>query len=349
MTSCVVTGGAGFIGCALSGALAERFDEVVAVDVLHPQVHLSRTRPAALDARVRLDVADVTLAATWDDLLSEVKPDVVVHLAAETGTGVSLTEATRHAMVNVVGTTQLVDALVRHEAQPRAIVLASSRAVYGEGAWRDGDQTVYPGQRTHEELAAHRWQWPGLTPVRQRASVVEARPVNVYGATKLAQENLVGSWCQAMGVVPIVLRLQNVYGEGQSLTNPYTGIVPLFAGRARSGGVIPVFEDGQIVRDFVHVSDVVAAIIAALDRGEATTVPFDIGTGLPTTIAALARVVASVYGAPDPVVTGEFRDGDVRYAVADVTDAVTRLGWEPRVDLETGVARLCAWIDGSDR
>lgn len=349
MTSCVVTGGAGFIGCALSTALADRFDEVVAVDVLHPQVHPTRTRPAALDARVRLDVSDVTLASTWDDVLSDVTPDVVVHLAAETGTGVSLTEATRHAMVNVVGTTQLLDALLRHDARPRAVVLASSRAVYGEGAWTDGQNIVYPGQRSHEQLVAHEWQWPDLTPVPQRSSVVEAHPVNVYGATKLAQENLLGSWCQAMGVVPIVLRLQNVYGEGQSLTNPYTGIVPLFAGHARQGEVIPVFEDGQIVRDFVHISDVVAAITAALDRGEATARPFDIGTGRPTTIATLARIVASVYGAPEPRITGEFRDGDVRYATADPTDAVARLGWQPRVGLEAGIARLCAWIDGSDR
>lgn len=344
--TCLLTGGAGFIGCAISKGLAETFDQVVAVDNLHPQVHATQERPAALDARVQLQVADVTHAADWDRLLAAVRPDVVVHLAAETGTGQSLTEATRHAQVNVVGTTQMLDALVRHEALPERIVLTSSRAVYGEGLWADDSgQTTYPGQRTHAMLEAGQWDFPGLTPTAQQSSQVQANPANVYAATKYCQENLVASWCGSFGVAPVLFRLQNVYGPGQSLINPYTGIVSLFVRLAKQGKSIPVYEDGQIIRDFVFIDDVAAAVVAgALHPGPQTT-PYDIGLGERTTIMDIAQTVASRYGAPAPHITGQFRDGDVRAAWADTTAARTGLGWEPQVSVTEGLSRLCDWID----
>lgn len=350
MTTCLVTGGAGFIGTALSSQLAARFDDVIALDNLHPQVHARGTRPEPLDPRVRLVVGDVTSAATWDALLATVSPDVVVHLAAETGTAQSLTEATRHAAVNVVGTTQMLDALVRHDALPQSIVLTSSRAVYGEGAWSGADgAVVYPGQRSREQLERAEWAFGDLRPLPQRSAHVEPRPTSVYGATKLAQEHILKSWCLALRVTPILLRLQNVYGPGQSLTNPYTGIVPFFAQVARDGGSIPVFEDGGIIRDFVYIDDVVAAIVAALDVGRATTTPYDVGSGSATSILELARIVARIYGAPEPTVVGRFRDGDVRFASAAIDDTVAQLGWCPTVAPEEGVAMLCAWIDASAR
>ena len=148
-----MTGGAGFIGCALSSILPDHFTRVVAMDSLHPQVHKTQDRPAALDERVEFFHGDVTIPQDWDTLLSDVKPTVIIHLAAETGTGQSLTEATRHAAVNVGGTAQLLDALVRHGAQPERIVLTSSRAVYGEGAWKGADGSLsYPGQRSRAML-----------------------------------------------------------------------------------------------------------------------------------------------------------------------------------------------------
>ena len=165
-TTALITGGAGFIGCALAGRLRGRFDRVVAMDSLHPQVHSTRTRPAALHEAVELVVADVTHPAAWDELLTHVRPDAVVHLAAETGTAQSLTEASRHASVNVVGTTTMLDAFTRHDALPDRVVLASSRAVYGEGAWQDASgAVVLPGQRSHAMLAAGAWDFPGLTPL----------------------------------------------------------------------------------------------------------------------------------------------------------------------------------------
>ncbi|HUX69721.1 MAG TPA: NAD-dependent epimerase/dehydratase family protein, partial [Cellulomonadaceae bacterium] len=169
--TCLVTGGAGFIGTAMSGGLVSRFDRVVAIDNLHPQIHPRPERPTELDPAVELVVGDVTDPSAWDALLDTVRPDVVVHLAAETGTGQSLAESTRHAMTNVVGTTQMLDALRRHDSMPRRIVLSSSRAVYGEGAWRDvAGQLYYPGQRTAEILERGEWDFPGSQPVAMAAA-----------------------------------------------------------------------------------------------------------------------------------------------------------------------------------
>jgi len=346
---CLVTGGAGFIGCAVSGALADAFGSVVALDNLHPQVHASGERPTALDPRVELVVGDVTHEQVWDDLLAGRRPRVVLHLAAETGTAQSLTESTRHATTNVVGTTRMLDALARHDVRPARIVLASSRAVYGEGAWQGADGVVHqPGQRSHAMLAASHWDFPGLTPLPAGDPRMAPAPTSVYGATKLAQEHVLRAWALAVGVKPSVLRLQNVYGPGQSLTNPYTGIVPLFARLARAGEPIPVFEDGAILRDFVHVDDVARALVLAVTGDAVPSGAVDIGSGEATSVLELARRVAAVYDAPPPRVTGAFRDGDVRACWADPSPAAHELGWSPTVMLAQGLPQLCAWIDAQD-
>jgi dTDP-L-rhamnose 4-epimerase len=343
----LVTGGAGFIGCALSTGLADRFDTVVAFDNLHPQIHEIRERPAALDERVTFIKGDVTSAADWDALLAEHRPDVVAHLAAETGTGQSLTEATRHAAVNVVGTTEMLDAFVRHDALPEKVVLTSSRAVYGEGAWQAEDGTVvYPGQRSDEMLASGTWDFPGLTATPFESSRVKPTPTSVYGATKLAQENILTSWALALHVTPVIYRLQNVYGPGQSLSNPYTGIVSFFAQKARAGEVIPVYEDGAIVRDFVFIDDVAQAILQGVDHSGANANAYDIGSGEGTSVLELARMIAEVYGAPEPQINGAYRNGDVRHASCDIAAAKDALDWAPQVPVADGVRRLCSWIDG---
>jgi dTDP-L-rhamnose 4-epimerase len=345
-TTCLVTGGAGFIGCAVSGGLADRYDRVVALDNLHPQVHATRQRPPALDERVELVVGDVTRPDDWDALLDGFSPTAVLHLAAETGTAQSLTEATRHALVNVVGTTELLDALVRHDALPERVVLTSSRAVYGEGAWAGPDGAVsYPGQRSAAMLEAGQWDFPGLTPLPFQSTRTKPTPTSVYGSTKLAQENVLASWCLALNVTPVLFRLQNVYGPGQSLTNPYTGIVSLFAQKAKAGEVIPVYEDGQIIRDFVFIDDVVSALLQGMQHPGGTVDAYDIGSGQGTSILALAELVAAVYGAPAPAVNGMFRNGDVRAASCDITTATAALDWQPQIMVAQGVRRLCEWID----
>lgn len=343
--TCLVTGGAGFIGCALSPALVRRFSSVVAMDSLHPQIHAVRERPAALDPAVELVQGDVTRAVDWDRVLEQLRPDVVVHLAAETGTGQSLDESTRHAMVNVVGTTCMFDAFTRHGAAPERVVLSSSRAVYGEGCWRAEDGRLHhPGQRSQAQLESGQWDFPGLRSEPFRAATTPPAPTSIYGATKLAQEHLLNAWALARGSSPRILRLQNVYGPGQSLSNPYTGIVSLFVRMAKVGRAIPLYEDGEMTRDFVLIDDVAAALLATIDapHGGFTA---DVGTGRAATIRTVAQIIASRYGAPAPEVCGKFRNGDVRHAACDIQDTVAQLDWQPAVSLEEGLERLCRWID----
>jgi dTDP-L-rhamnose 4-epimerase len=295
--------------------------------------------------------ADVTHGPNWDAVLKAVRPTTVVHLAAETGTGQSLTESTRHAMVNGVGTTQMLDGFTRAGHVPEHFVLASSRAVYGEGAWSAAGETFYPDARLHDDLVAGRWDPTGpdgaaATPLVNRAATTEPRPSNVYAATKLLQEHLLAAWSTAMGPALSVLRLQNVYGPGQSLTNSYTGVLTFFSRVALAGEPIDVYEDGAIIRDFVFVGDVVAALAAAVERPPADrrrTV--DIGSGEPSTILEVAELMADLRGAPDPKVSGRFRDGDVRAASADIAEAERELAYAPRTKLRDGVAQLLDWAE----
>lgn len=347
MTNYLITGGAGFIGCATARALLRADPEcrILAIDNLHPQVHPTRMRPADLDERVELVVADITESGTWDEVLPRFKPDHILHLAAETGTGQSLTESTRHAMVNVVGTTRMLDACSSLSVLPRSIALPSSRAVYGEGAWTDAQgQAVYPGQRGHAMLESGTWDFPGLSPAPFSAARTVPAPTSVYGATKLAQENILKSWCNAFGVGSRILRLQNVYGPGQSLFNSYTGILSLFSRQAKAGETIQLYEDGRMIRDFVFIDDVADAFALAV-TGASLDFTIDIGAGRGTTIAEAAEIVAAIYGAPAPQVCGKFRDGDVRHAWCDPAGAFETLGWRARVDYREGIARLCQWID----
>lgn len=341
----LVTGGAGFIGTAISSLLSDA-TEVVAFDNLHPQIHATQDRPAQLDPSVRLVIGDITDASAWDRLLQEFQPETVIHLAAETGTGQSLSESTRHAQVNVVGTTQMLDAFRRNGVQPQRIVLTSSRAVYGEGAWQDdAGQLTYPGQRSVDQLNASTWDFPGLSPIAMRSTEVSPAPVSVYAATKLAQEHLIRVWADSFEVEHVILRLQNVYGPGQSLINPYTGIMSLFCRMAMGGKSIPLYEDGLVRRDFILIDDVARAVVAAAKVTVPPKQAIDIGLGEMHTIADAAGFIAAAYGAPSPVVSGQYRLGDVRHAWADITDARRLLGWEPQYGLEQGVQLLASWIN----
>ncbi len=346
----IVTGGAGFIGAAISGRLADTFDRVIALDNLHPQIHPDRCPSDGFDPRVELFNADITDAAAWDLLLAHDKPDVVIHLAAETGTGQSLTESSRHTSVNVVGTSTMLDALQRNDAAPQRIVLASSRAVYGEGAWQhasgvDEGSVFYPGARPTAMFEAGQWDFPDAYPLPMSGGVVQPRPASVYGVTKLAQEDLLRIWGDAFGTEIGILRLQNVYGPGQTPANPYTGIMSLFCRIARTGGQIPLFEDGQVRRDFVIINDVADAVLRMVEIEKCPTVPIDIGSGTFLTIQHAARIIAGIYRAPEPVVTGEWRHGDVRHAWADPEPAMRLLNFSARVSVEEGFHRLAAWVD----
>ncbi len=346
----LVTGGAGFIGCALAPHLLERGLPVVAVDNLLGQVHPGQARPAALADAVELVVGDVADPAVWDELLTRHRPELVVHLAAETGTAQSLTESTRHATTNVVGTTAMLDAFVRHDALPQHVVLSSSRAIYGEGPWQAADGSVFePAPRSHAQLEAAQWAHVDAaghpaSPLAAQAATTHPNPSSVYGSTKLAQELVLRNWSASFSVPLSVFRLQNVYGPGQSPHNPYTGIITLFHRLASRGETLDVYEDGEINRDFVYIDDVVAALDAGIEQPPADQRVLDVGNGVRTTILDAARLIAAHHGAPEPQISGRFRDGDVRSAWADVTATTEALGWTPTWTFGDGSAAVSDWL-----
>lgn len=347
-TSVLITGGAGFIGCALARRLVEAGYDVAVMDVLHPQVHGDRVA-IDLPPSVRLFTGDVTHAPDWDAVLRLFRPSQIVHLAAETGTAQSLTQATRHGSVNVVGTTQLLDALSRSALVPDQFVLVSSRAVYGEGAWQCGTHVFYPRPRSHAQLLSGIWDPEGpagepAVALPSCAGQTEPRPTSIYAATKLAQEHVLAAWAAGHDTNLSVLRLQNVYGPGQSLTNPYTGVVALFAGLGRAKRPAEVYEDGRIVRDFVFIDDVIDAVTAAVHRPATGPRCLDIGSGIATTIHELACQIAAICDAPEPAVVPKFRDGDVRAASCTIEAAKDELDWRPKWGIEDGLHALLEWI-----
>ena len=338
----LVTGGAGFIGTGLARAFAEEAARWVIVDSLLPQVHgqdATPDLPSGVEL-VRGDVRDVDLLGS---VVRDLVPDVVIHLAAETGTGQSLDLPRRHADVNVTGTAALMEALDTTMSLPRRVVLTSSRAVYGEGAWCDSQgRTRTPPGRSPEMLERGEWDYPGLTSLASRAGTTPAAPCNVYGATKLAQEHMLSAWTIARGVSLGAARLQNVYGPGQSPINPYTGITTLFFRLAWQGKSIPVYEDGKIIRDFVLIDDVVRAVGEVARSDQACLV--DVGSGVASSIHDAAREIARIAGAPEPTVTGQFRLGDVRSAHVDMEPSQWVLAGTPATGLRSGLTALGEWM-----
>ncbi|MEV7598847.1 NAD-dependent epimerase/dehydratase family protein [Kitasatospora sp. NPDC089797] len=341
----LVTGGAGFIGSEVVRTLVAAGHQVRVLDALLPAVHPSGAMPALPDG-VEARHGDVRDAAAVERALDGV--DAVCHQAAMVGLGLDLDDAPDYAGCNDFGTAVLLAAMAR--AGVRDLVLAGSMVVYGEGRYRcplHGD--VSPGPRRPEDLTAGRFEPPcprcgaELAPglVTEDAP---ADPRNVYAATKLAQEHLAAAWARACGGRVLALRYHNVYGPGMPRDTPYAGVASLFRSALARGVAPRVFEDGGQRRDFVHVRDVAEANLAALGvlggRLPGSVRAYNVGSGEVRTIGELAAALAAAHGGPAPVVTGEYRLGDVRHITADSTRLRRELGWRPRVAFADGMAEF---------
>ena len=314
-----------------------------ALDSLIPQVHGDAARPEYLAADVELVVGDVRDGAAVRRALEGV--DAVVHLAARVGVGQSMYDMTEYTSVNSVGTATLLEALA--ERPVRKLVVASSMSIYGEGLYRDGSgREIEPEERTREQLERRDWDYAGLepmpTPERKRPGLS-----SIYALTKFDQERACLVAGAAYGVPTVALRLFNTYGPRQALSNPYTGVLAIFAARLLNGRPPRIFEDGLQQRDFVSVKDVARAFAAALESGGADGRVVNVGSGRAVTVRELATRLGAVVGRElEPEVTGEFRVGDIRHCFADAALARETLGYAPTVELDDGMAELAAWLDG---
>jgi dTDP-L-rhamnose 4-epimerase len=347
----LLVGGAGFIGSHLARRLAGAGHTITVLDSLHPQVH-GRGARFGRDLRgvARCIKGDARHAATLARALRS--HDTVYWLVAETGTGQSMYRVRRYVDVNLGALGTLFDTLVRDRGVVERVVLASSRAVYGEGSWRcDVDGTVVPPAR---QGWSHRHGWNPTCPVCGGAvrplptpESSPPRPGSVYGWTKLGQEQLLALLGHAAGVGTAVLRLQNVFGPGQALRNPYTGVLITFCNRALRGEDLTLYEDGEIARDFVHVDDVVRALVAVGARRAVVQGPYNVGSGVATTVRQAAEAIVAAAGSPSTVaVGGQFRVGDIRHAVADLSLATEALNYRPAVPFVAGIQDLVAWVAG---
>ncbi|MGM7697383.1 NAD-dependent epimerase/dehydratase family protein [Microbacterium sp. A84] len=349
----LITGGAGFIGSHLARRFHQDGHQVTVLDSLSPQVHgadPATTSPLlrSLDGVARVIAGTVT---STDDLRGALEgATIVIHLAAETGTGQSMYEIDRYVSANVGGTAKLLDLLANEEHSVGRIVIASSRSIYGEGAYRTEDgRTVYPGHRADADMAAgdfdvhHPGEGPlELIPTDESAAL---HPSSVYGITKQMQESMVLTVAPTIGIEATSVRYQNVYGPGQSLKNPYTGILSIFSTLIRQGKEINIFEDGEESRDFVYIDDIVEATFLAATLPAAAGEVFNVGSGVGTTVNEVVSALFASLGREVPTrISGNYRLGDIRHNIADTSRLTELLGFTPAVSFRDGVAKFAEWV-----
>lgn len=343
----LITGGAGFIGSHLADRLLERGLRVRVLDSLVAQVHgPSQARPSYLSDRVELRVGDVRDAKAVASALSGV--DYVFHLAALVGVGQSMYQPADYVDVNVRGTAVLLEELSKRPV--KRLVVASSMSIYGEGEYTDGaGRPAVVRGRSLEQLRSGNWELQDdggnlLAPVPTR-ELKEPVLESVYALTKFDQERLCLIMGRAYGIPTVALRFFNVYGPRQALSNPYTGVLAIFASRLLNGSPPLLFEDGNQRRDFVSVHDIVSGCVLAMEREQAVGEVFNIGSGQPRRIIEVATDIAAALGKHiEPEVSGKYRVGDIRHCFADISLARARLGYEPAIHFDAGLRELGQYL-----
>ncbi|WP_243346188.1 NAD-dependent epimerase/dehydratase family protein [Parabacteroides sp. FAFU027] len=354
MKNVLITGGAGFIGSNIALKLIAKGYNVTILDSLSPQIHgenpeIDSPLYLTIKGKVNFIKGTVTSRTDWQSALEN--QDAVIHLAAETGTGQSMYEIQRYVDINIGGTAILLDLLANTTHNVKKVIVASSRAIYGEGKYNCPKHgIVYPTERLDKEMAQGDFackcpschQTVELLPTTEDSKI---HPTSVYGITKQNQEQMVLTVCKSLGIAAVGYRYQNVYGPGQSLSNPYTGILSIFSTRIKNGNPINIFEDGKETRDFVYIEDVADATMLGLEKDEANGQVYNVGTGVSTDVITVAQTLSKNYGISVPMtISGNYRLGDIRHNFADISKAQRELGFAPKWSFERGIAAFTEWV-----
>lgn len=351
----LITGGSGFIGSNLSLALLSKGYQVTILDNLSTQIHGDEpemTSPLyrSILNKVKFIQGSVTSRIDLERAIKD--QDIIVHLAAETGTGQSMYKIEHYVNVNVGGTALMLDILANTKHKVKKIVIASSRSIYGEGRYLSDELGyVYPDHRKEVDMQKGDFEvkYPGCTkPLQLVATNEESKihPSSVYGITKQNQEQMIMTVCPTIGIAPVAFRYQNVYGPGQSLSNPYTGILSIFSTLIKNGKEINVFEDGKETRDFVFIDDVVAATVLGIELEEANNEIFNVGTGVAIDVMTVVDELINNYNKKVPVrISYNYRLGDIRHNFADLKKINSKLGFIPKVSFNEGIKRFAQWVN----
>ncbi len=354
----LITGGAGFIGSSLTLYLIENGYSVTVLDNLSEQIHGTHPEKSSplylsIKDKVRFIKGTVTSRTDWENAIGD--NEVIVHLAAETGTGQSMYQIHHYSEVNIGGTALMLDILANRKTTVKKVIIASSRAIYGEGKYISPELgPVYPKHRIAADMDQGHFEvtFPGATSPLQLVATDEdskIHPSSVYGITKQNQEQMVMTVCPTLGIAPVAFRYQNVYGPGQSLTNPYTGILSIFSTLVLNHKPINIFEDGNESRDFVFISDVIRATFLGIEKDEANGQVFNVGTGIPTTVLEVANELINLYQKEVPVtITGNYRLGDIRHNYADMKKIEELLGFRPVVSFSEGLRLFTEWVNAQE-
>jgi dTDP-L-rhamnose 4-epimerase len=347
----LITGGAGFIGSNLSLKLIKKGYSVVVLDNLSPQVHGKHSSLyESIKDKVNFIKGTVLSYDDWKNALENV--EVVVHLAAETGTGQSMYEIEKYTDVNIKGTSIFLDILANEKHSVKKMIIASSRSIYGEGKYEcEKCDIVYPNERKDVDMEkgdfAVKCPTCGanvkILPTDEES---EIHPSSIYGITKQTQEQMFMVMGKSLGIPAVAFRYQNIYGAGQSLSNPYTGILSIFSTRIKNGHNINIFEDGKESRDFVYIDDGVDATILGIEKDEANYEVFNVGSGQAIDVNMVSDTLAKAYDSNSKIViSGNYRLGDIRDNYADLSKIREKLGFEPKVSFKDGIIKFVKWVN----
>jgi len=352
MKNILISGGAGFIGSNLTKKLVSKGYNITILDNLSKQIHGKDQKSELYNSIKEIStfiLGDVCNEEDWKKSLKG--QDAVIHLAAETGTGQSMYEISRYNDVNILGTSHLLDFLANNKNSVKKLIIASSRSIYGEGKYKcENHGVVYPNDRIVSNMMKGKFDLfcdacgseLNLMPTDENSKI---HPSSIYGITKQQQEQMTLLMGKSLGIPAVALRYQNVYGPGQSLSNPYTGILSIFSTRMLNGNDIDIYEDGEESRDFVFIDDVVEATILALEKEEANHQIFNVGSGETTPVSQVANSLKKLYDSNVNIsIGGSFRLGDIRHNYADLNKIKNLLGFTAKFDFQTGISRFADWV-----